>query len=177
MSSVKLAVQVSKRKLYPSARSHAVYTAIVGELSADGPSEKEAVAKLQVLAERACNVMNATVCMYDLLEPRTLWIAVGDARGWSYQIVRPTKNGPYPGEGHYSSVCVAGGEWSREDCLTRMKAHWSAQNIEPIVAGICALAGWGYAKCQKCLNVTQLTRLPIRCPNPACREELHAATL
>lgn len=164
---IRIPVTVKKETYYPGGgRKRRAYTARAGALEAAAPTEKEAVGSLQALAERAITNEGSPVVMYDLIEPDKVWIAYGDAHGWHYSITRRIAPGSHYSTGSYN------GTWDRETCLERMRAHWYQCNVEPIVDGICSLAGWSQWSCSRCGAAGPLTFRPTACGNPACRAPL-----
>jgi hypothetical protein len=164
---IALKMRATVRKLKYTSPRATRYVAKLGNIDAIADTEAEAKGALAAIVEHMCSDVSGPVTIFDLAERDTVWIAYAGAYGWGYEI---TRRAPEIGP-HYSRSATIGGSWTRDECLTNMRAHWYQNNAEAIVNGIVALCtSWRQWSCPKCASA-QRSFAPYVCRNPACGHE------
>lgn len=158
-SSIKLRADVTRHG--GILRGQKFYRAQVGNVEGEGKTDVEAKRDLETNITRMCADIASPTIMWSL-DGSAVWVCYPTAHEWMYSIERPT-----PGE-QYTRGCTHGNNWTRTECLDRMRDHWYSSNVEDIVLGICALftdlRQWVCARCA----TSQRGHAPYRCQNPRC---------
>lgn len=154
-------------------RGNRRHKAQIGDIEGTGKTEREAQDALASAVVTAVKNIGRPLIMLDLIEPRTVWSAHQNSTGaWYYAIWRPAHiNGTVSGAMREGG---SGGSWdTRDEAIEHMRAHWYANNIEPIVRGIIGLCTdrreW---VCERC-NSVQQSNAPYRCRAPGCNGHEH----
>jgi hypothetical protein len=163
---MKIASQRTKRTIYPGGgkRARVLHEARFGRLEASGDSPQEAEAQLAAQLATLASDQIDPVILFDWGEPNTVWIAYLTEHGWGYRIDR-SRAPEFSGCG---VGCSAGGSWTRDECLERMRDHWAQNNVMDLVRGIVGLCTdlreWVCAHC----HAPTRGAAPYVCKNPAC---------